>query len=61
MSLTKYNDLQFEYEFPSSESGVNDSHEVNITKEGIEIGHDTLSWADIKKAHDILFKENGEL
>ena len=55
MSITKESDLIFEREFPSLQGDSNDSDTLEFTKGGLQIGYETLSWEDIKKAHQVLF------
>jgi hypothetical protein len=55
MSITKESDLIFERVYPSLQDDSNDSDTLEFTKDGLQIGYDTLSWEDIKKAHKVLF------
>ena len=51
MSINKISDVAWEREFPCGEK--NDTHEIVITKEGIEIDYDFLSWEEIDKSRGI--------
>lgn len=53
--LTKVSD--FEYELEYAVGYHNEFMEINITKEGLEIGGDTFYWDQIKEAHQALFDQ----
>lgn len=50
MSIEKINDTEWARTYPNG--CVNDEHPIEVTKEGIEIDFDLLTWEEIDAARE---------